>query len=390
MTGKGTDLSRLLRPEIFHPLNYTDVPVPFRAQNAQQSGLEASPAQLATAGQFRRAAILAVHHLTTATHPLDHARIFELYYVRLSTLTLIGATVIAAHECKALEDINGSLYRDAQTGRNIMPWPLRVLAVRLQSIGFNEWRRGITTYFEMAAEAQHEIETGPKAHREHWDAALKDLGLKVGNALIEMGDPGAAARHLENMRQRSGGTLGTEADGSIRMRLALLYLRIGDIMAARKSFPQTTKQLEDYSESRITTALCSMSGGDYLAAVREWRRLADSTPHSKGREMIVQNLAVCLLYTGELAEASPFRSASSLIFLPTKADLRPQKARALLENLVNEGKAFHTLTFNLSTIYELCTEKSIERKEGLAAQVAGTAANGAGPSWEMSNQDFKM
>lgn len=56
-----------------------------------------------------------------------------------------------------------------------------------------------------------------------------------------------------------------------------------------------------------------------------------------------------------------------------------------METLIEGGNAFHALTFNLSTIYELCTERSRVLKIGLAERVAQGQAG-----WEGGNGDFKL
>jgi len=53
------------------------------------------------------------------------------------------------------------------------------------------------------------------------------------------------------------------------------------------------------------------------------------------------------------------------------------------------------LTFNLSTLYELCTERSRSLKIGLAELVAETANEekegiAASTGWEKVNADFKL
>ena len=48
----------------------------------------------------------------------------------------------------------------------------------------------------------------------------------------------------------------------------------------------------------------------------------------------------------------------------------------------------HTLLFNLSTVYELCTEKHRNMKMKLAERVAGMEESQAG--WEKTNADFKL
>ncbi len=64
------------------------------------------------------------------------------------------------------------------------------------------------------------------------------------------------------------------------------------------------------------------------------------------------------------------------------------QARKLLESLVEEGHSFHGLTFNLSTIYELSTEKARALKLDLTDKVAAQPESEAG--WEKANVDFKL
>lgn len=60
----------------------------------------------------------------------------------------------------------------------------------------------------------------------------------------------------------------------------------------------------------------------------------------------------------------------------------------MLEKLVDSGLSSHTLLFNLSTIYELCTEKNRNSKMKLAERVAAIDESVAG--WEKTNNDFKL
>ena len=60
----------------------------------------------------------------------------------------------------------------------------------------------------------------------------------------------------------------------------------------------------------------------------------------------------------------------------------------LLEQLVDSGNASHTLLFNLTTMYELCTERSRTLKLRLAERVAAMDETSSG--WEKTNADFKL
>ena len=227
----------------------------------------------------------------------------------------------------------------------MLPWELRVLAVRLQGVGYGDGGRGVGGYYDLAREARAEVKkTADPEEKQTWKERLRELGLCVANALIEMDDSGAAARHLESLRPRSG------KDQVLEGRLALLHINAGNVGAARQC-------LSDTSASDLRPLL-SMADGRYAEAAEEWRALPSS-------DLATQNLAVCLFYTGKVDETLE-----------------------LLDGLVEKGRSFHALTFNLATVYELCSEKSSQRKEDLVERVSkGIEGKGGG---ERGLVDFKL
>lgn len=60
----------------------------------------------------------------------------------------------------------------------------------------------------------------------------------------------------------------------------------------------------------------------------------------------------------------------------------------MLESLVDAGRNSHTLLFNLTTMYELCTERSRPLKVKLSEKVASMDETADG--WEKTNADFKL
>ncbi len=60
-----------------------------------------------------------------------------------------------------------------------------------------------------------------------------------------------------------------------------------------------------------------------------------------------------------------------------------------MEGIVEKGNAFSALTFNLSTIYELSTDRSRVLKSQLVDKVAALSIEGKS-GWEGSNADFKL
>lgn len=310
------DFSFLLRPEIFHQLSPLSVPAPFR-NPSKQPAQETPISELLNKGHFRAAAIAAVQALTSspvsataaAAHPPvdpnDHARIFELLYVRLACLCLIDATPLAAQEVKALEDLNSNFYLDPVTGAHLVPWELRVLGVRLQAIGFGDPRRAVMSYYELAREARAHITKATAAHdhsaAESWKRRLAEMGVKVAGVLIEMDDLAGAAEHLATLEDgdqpyQIGG------DWTLPMSRALLWLHLGDVEAARRSV-RDGKGGE--TGEQIVDALADMADGEYGSALEKWKALkAGMDEKGVHDEMVGVNLAVCLLYTGNMTEVS--------------------------------------------------------------------------------------
>lgn len=292
------DFSFLLRPEIYHPLTPLNVPVAFR-NSPKQPAPDTPLQELLSRGFYRAAAIAAVQELTSSVphapkiDPADHARIFNLLYVRLTCLTLIDATSIAAQEVKALEDLNNrALYVDEVTGEHLVPWDLRVLNVRLQALGFGDPRRAVMSYHELAREARARIGRATADHdnsgRELWKGRLYDLGIRIAGALVEMDDLEGAGQLLETLRDRG--------DGKVGLSKALLWLHVGNTDEARKVVGQGS------AGNKVVLALADMADGNFEAALGRWRALKEG--EEKEDEMVGTNMAVCLLYMGKMDEVS--------------------------------------------------------------------------------------
>lgn len=317
----GKDLSFLLRNNIYHPLSHIDIPSPLRSHFIVLNPGEPLSVNLGilekllVEGRFLVAAHFAGSILTSSLiTSTDIKIIFSLFYTRLACLELSGNTVLAAQESKALEDLNSAFYyidsslspsqqggqdRDGDRAENdpfprhIVPWPLRVLAVRLQSIGFGDSRRSIGGLYEIGLEARRQVMKSESSDTERkiWTERLADLGIRGVNALVEMGDLDAAKRSLEGLRASS-----PESD-TTKMRKALLFLRIGDLDAAQ----QILDGAHDSKKAALLKPLLGMSDGRYQDSIDEWRILLEDGQRTDGA-LVAQNLAVCLLYTGQLDE----------------------------------------------------------------------------------------
>ena len=378
--------------------------------------------------------------------PSNYTEIFKLWYIRLSCLCLIGATQMACVEVKALEDLSAPIYwqefppstkngLQRPTRRHLVPWELRLLAIRLQALSFNDWRRALVFYYELAREARTElaraINSPPRDNQliHLWKARLQDLGVRVASALVEMGDLAAAARHLESLRKtdekaRSGEDEGfDQQDAKIRYMLCLLYIRIGNFAAAKDALPPPSVPAETQNDQNISTtstssdtttshttrpiystytdniihALLPTATGSWESSILAWTQLpslatatattttAETTtvPDSGdplGALVPKQQQQQHRHHTDNVLERQNL--AVSLVYTGHLS-----QARDILEDLIEEGNAFYALTFNLCTIWELVTDGQVtrDRKAEVAEKVAqGGGRREAGPAW------FKM
>lgn len=307
-------------------------------------------------GHFRRAAEKSLTDLL-ASPPDAAEQILQLLYTRLACLTLISRPDVAAQEAIPLIDL---LARSSSLGVDILPlvpWELRLLLVRLQSIGAADGgRRGIMALYALAGEVRTNLrtvqESGDDAIAATWAERLRDLGLRVCDALVEMGELETAIRHLDGLSD-------VDAD-ELAYRKALLRLRVGDVSGAKRSASSMT----DETRMKGFEAMLEVADGDYATAVKSWQTLVAEHPDN---ELFAQNAAVSLLYTGHITSA-----------------------RDVFEDLASPMPMFPTLLFNLSTVYELCSERAPERKTALTEQAAAKAPGPQSGGWERATFEFKL
>ena len=373
------DLAFLLEPSIYHPVSQLDVPPPLRRAlpSGSPSTLDGGLVQIESCisqCHFLGAAHLAELLLSSALVPsTDTQTIFRLLSIRYACLELSGNVLLAAQEAKALEDIGSAFYytglpesdqQDAEAvgdqamPNHIMPFSLRLQALRLQSIGFSDARRGVSALYDLGTECREHI-FEPSVSLEDrllWTSRLEEVGIRVTNALIELGDLDCAKRTLDGMRSSNS------KSSPFAVRHIMLCLKMGLLAEAT----QTISALD--AEESVIPILRSLVAiaEDNLDEATELLGGFSSYPDHDAYALAKQNLAVALLYKGEI-----------------------QAARTILDELVRDGNSFQTLTINLATIFDLSSDRSRDLKMGV---VTGISRN---PGKQRSgraytNADFKL
>ncbi|XPS73588.1 hypothetical protein M3J09_005732 [Ascochyta lentis] len=355
------DVSFLQDPSAYHALP-TTAPRPFQ-HAANVPSLAAPIDSLLLSGHYRLAATAAVRNIVSAAAPTDYPTLFHLVHIRLACLCLISEHALAAQEAKVLGDLNSAFYRHPLTNLHLVPWDLRLLLVRLQALGYGDWRKAIMGYYELARECRESIIRATEASdKALWTTRLRDCGIRVANTLVEMGDLEGAGRHLGTLSKNDQPHDSASAREILLME-TLVWLRVGDMASARRCLAHASSTETDALVDGTLTALVQLADSDYAAAATSFRALHHQFPTDP---MIAQNLAVCLLYTGHISDA--------------KADLT---------SLIDASPPFYSLLFNLSTVFELCTERNRDHKAVLADKLAARR-DGGGVGWERSMVEFKL
>ena len=334
------DLSFLLSPRLYHPL-----PPPLFTPAPSESTVIDAPG-LFSQGRYTAAAEASARRLAQPPPP-PQQELLNLFYIRLAALIKLNYIFLAAAEAHVLEDVNSSNYRIEGTNECVLPWELRLLTIRMQSVGLRSARKGgVSALYELAGEARSKFRhAGSTDEASTWSRRLKELGWCTVEALVEEGDLQTAVRQMRSLK-------GQGQDEEWEARMVMLLLKIGDLDGARKI-------LDRSDESRpILRDVLKICEGNYEESTESGSKV-DGTTTSRS------NKAMANFYSGNVEESS-----------------------RILEALMQEGKIEKESVFNLVTCYELMAERAVrERKEGLVERVGRSAM---GKEGSLSQTDFKI
>lgn len=356
------NLSFLLDSAIYHTIPQDDIPKPFRRPlptppRPQSNGsLLAKVDTLLADGDFAGAAHFSALCLTSPfLDPTDAAFIFELLSVRYTSLELLGQEALAAREARALEDLTSTFYcnvveadelmieahaRQRPLSIHIVPFELRVQAMRLQSIAFDDRRRFITALYDVGSECREHIASPYTSaeDRELWRSRLATLGTQVINSLIDLEEFDCAERFMSqhSLEDKSG-------EPTWACRKMLLLVRMGRVVEAEKYI----EDIGDDTSKLIMQAIIATAKDDLDEADALLAQAIESSGQASLSTVVRQSLAVNCLYRGRINDA-----------------------QRILEQLLMQGSISRSSITTLATIFELRSEHARAQKEFLAEQIA--------------------
>lgn len=148
------DISHLVNPSCFLPLPIQNPPHPFPLNPPSNI---TDPYELFKLRFYRHSAEACKQQLIKINTPVSDRitikKVFRLWSIRQSSLLMGRLGGIARDEAKCLDDLGSQQYRAYPSGESLVPWNLRLLAIRIQAGGDNP--QGIIEYYTLARESRN-------------------------------------------------------------------------------------------------------------------------------------------------------------------------------------------------------------------------------------------
>ncbi|KAI9247485.1 hypothetical protein BDA99DRAFT_446846 [Phascolomyces articulosus] len=287
------------------------------------------------------------------SNPSDLEHILQLWYLRLLALTKLGLYQLASTELDKLGDLNRvelsyEFHNIPDKQGSMVPFELHVLSARLPA-----WLKyPLVTLERLTMLAVHCKKMNAKQVSGPWQQREVQVYLVTTTQMMEMNDYTGATTIME-MILKQFGTKDGKKDLDILSSLGRLYLQLGDIEAAEKVY----KEIENVADTQNPTIIetIQMNKAFLFMANGEWRQAAQTLrgvlQANKENLLVVNNLAVCHVYMGEIGTAIELLSSM------------------VLQNPTSAGTC-ETAIMNLCTLYELRYDPAIGPKVNTMKQVA--------------------
>ncbi|KAL0073038.1 hypothetical protein J3Q64DRAFT_1809148 [Phycomyces blakesleeanus] len=291
--------------------------------------------------------------------PLDLDTILHLWYIRLLALTKLGLHQLASAEFEKLGDLNrpeftAEYHSQLYPGRTgtLIPFELWVLWACLPA-----WLKYPLMSLEritMLAVFCKKMQFKDKEKATMWKKREMQVYLVLSTQLMEMNDFSTAASTMEMVLNNFATSEDGKQNIDILSGLGRLYLQLGDYFSAEKLYKRIEDQESQDNDPSVKEAILTnkaflfMADGEWSQAKRLLQQVYDANADNL---LVVNNLAVCEVYLGQLSNA---------------IDLLERLTK---DNPTSAGTC-ETVLMNLCTLYELRYDSAVEMKIGVLKQVA--------------------
>ncbi|CAO3651555.1 unnamed protein product [Mucor hiemalis] len=285
--------------------------------------------------------------------PSQVESILSLWHMRLLALTKLGLCQLASAEFEKLGDLDRPELMNPNTQQSLVPFELRVLWGTLPAL--LKYPTITLERITILAVYCKKMQKKYPEQIELWRHREIQTYLVLATQWIGIKDYTAAASTMELILTK----VPDEID--ILSSLGRLYLQMGDIASANRMFERME---EKYGSNEATEVALKANRAFVHMAQGEWASARDILQQvyelNNGNLLVMNNLAVCEVYLGNLVKAIQILETLT-VDNPTSAGI------------------CETAIMNMCTLYELRFEDSTQRKIEIMKQVAGWAGDSFQP-----------
>ncbi|KAI8064563.1 hypothetical protein BC940DRAFT_305391 [Gongronella butleri] len=227
------------------------------------------------------------------TPPTDMATILQLWHTRLLALYKLAFYQLAAAEFEKLGDLLSSTAL-ADDDEDLVPFEMRVLWALLP----NKLQHAVVA-LERLATLMIQCQRRRHAQRE------RQVALLLVSQWIHMNDMVAASKTLHEMVQKYTSDAAPNLD--LLSSLGRLYLQLGDLQRAEDMFNKVEQGMDTASNKSWLQENINMNKSMMATARGDWtmsRQILEQLLEQNSNNVVAaSNLAVCMLYQGQLTEA---------------------------------------------------------------------------------------
>lgn len=297
--------------------------------------------------------------------------ILQVWFVRIALLIKLRMFAVAELEAASFgsldqPDLYYGFYPDIYGSRigSMVPFGFRILLAELpMHLGqfsealnrlhvilniVNQILENLKSGFAENGDVLEMTEVNRTASLTLWKQRWTKIKFSILNCLLAQKDYFSAVEVVQSLD-----AAGVVSKRHLHGLLGRIFLQLGDVKAAQENFRRAAEldKDENPSEHFMNSGLMNVALNKFDEA---YERFKEASELNSQDPVAINNMAVCLLYLGRLRDAL-----------------------ALLKGTVQRVDMLHEgILFNLSTLFELESSQSAERKQSLLQSVSANLGDG--------------